>query len=409
MSTLSKFAIYQCDTCDRETEIQLDGNRPDPVRCNITLKCRGKLQKTGERSAKKFLFTPIVEGLEDYIPRGTVATRSVTPTTIRPISIFTGGGDGMIAAAAIRRRVVGSNASFYVITASGDEYHLESQADSVLIPQTVTLTMQVFEITPELLQATKFTYNFKNTAQLIQGPDDSIEGRNLRFDGANRIRVYANGVELTASQFDRSVHDQITLTPAVTGQNNIIEVLVSKDIDFLITATQLIPIYFKALIPTVLDDLALRELNCWGNFQTASIDGVERVLMYSANFGLLDPDKSYGVSRIDVQASAMAEAVSLAPTEFKILLGREPFAVQDKELYAYLAGETLIVEDSILSYNRSTGTGVLELSIDESALTQIYNPILGSNKVTEAINTASITETAQGITPVRRKYILGPS
>lgn len=407
MSTLPKFTIYRCDVCDRDTEIQLDGNRPAPIRCNITLKCRGKLQKTGERSSKKFLFTPLVAGLQDYVPRGTAVTAPLAEATSTPFPIFT--GEMMIAASVLRRKVVGSNSVFYTITPVGDEIQLETQSSIYLLPLNTTITLQLFEITPELLQFKKYTYLFNSTAQLIIGADDSPEGRNLRFNSSNKLKVYANGVELQASQFDKSIADQITLTPAVTGTNNVIEVLVYDDIDILLSTATFIPITMRSLTPTVAADLALRNLNCWGNFRSAEIGGTDRIIMFATDFSLLDSDKSYGVARIEASSATLTSPVEVRPSEFKLLIGREPFAIQDKERFAYLDGTTLIDGDAVLSYNRSTGTGALELTVDVSELTQIYNTIIGRNRVTQADNTLNAAETALGITPLRKKYILGPS
>lgn len=68
----SPYIIYKCDTCARETERQQDPRRPDPLRCTITLNCRGKMARSGERGAKKFLFPSTTTSLIDWRERGTI-------------------------------------------------------------------------------------------------------------------------------------------------------------------------------------------------------------------------------------------------------------------------------------------------------------------------------------------------
>ena len=152
MSTLNKFIIYKCDTCQRQSEVLINGHRPDPVRCNITYKCRGKLQRVGESSAKKFLFTPPVAGLQDYIPRGTVATASPTFAVDPDISMATAGGSGMLTMALLKRNALpNSMHNFSVLDFAGDEFVIELDSDSVPLPS-LSVQLKLFKISPNLLQ-----------------------------------------------------------------------------------------------------------------------------------------------------------------------------------------------------------------------------------------------------------------
>lgn len=404
-----RFTIYECDVCKREIEVQLDGTRPDPSRCNITLKCRGHLKRQGERSTKKFLFTPIVAGLEDYVPRGTPETVNQPVSSTKQISIFTAGGTGMLTAAVLKRKVAGFTATFYVVDENGLDFDLESKPTSFTTPVDSKVTMQLFEITPELLAFKKYTYVINGNVQLVRGGDDSPEGRNLRFNVNNKLRVFVNGVELIPTQYDRTIDDQITLTPLINGVNNVIEILVYNDIDTVIDAATLIPVTFEALLPTNPTDLAFRELNCWGNFGGVTIDAIPRYTLFFTGI-TLDPEKTYGVARIEATSEA-DETRTIRASEFNLMLGHEPFANQDKELNAYLTGSELIDNDATISYLRSPATGALVLSVDETNLKQLFIPLVPFLRIAaaESGNLQGGTETAQESEAIQHQYILGPS
>lgn len=104
MSTLNKFIIFKCDTCNRQSEILIDSKSIDPIRCNITLKCRGKLSRIGESSAKKFLFTPPISGLQNFIPRGTV-TSNQTTAIIDPIIPINTSNNGILSMALLKQTI----------------------------------------------------------------------------------------------------------------------------------------------------------------------------------------------------------------------------------------------------------------------------------------------------------------
>src|SRR4051812_21628379 len=106
----SSYVVYKCDTCKRETEIILDGRRPDPTRCNITLRCRGKLSRSGQHSVKKHLFTPIVSGLTDYVPRGAQVAAAQAVVEDAQVSLLTGRDAPGLTLLGLKRRVVDDSA-----------------------------------------------------------------------------------------------------------------------------------------------------------------------------------------------------------------------------------------------------------------------------------------------------------
>jgi hypothetical protein len=95
-----------------------------------------------------------------------------------------------------------------------------------------------------------------------------------------------------------------------------------------------------------------------------------------------------------------------------ILLGKEPFSFRDKELYAYLAGTSLVEQQSVMTYKQSDASGELYLTVDSSAITQVYNPISMSrvNRDIQATAATVIPGTAlAGSENLDQKYIIGPT
>ena len=416
MST-STYITYECDTCKRSTQILLDGRRPDPNRCNITLKCRGHLKRMGASSSKKFLFTPTMSGVDNYSPRFTTVNNLTSIPVTPQVTIFTSGGGGMATIACPRVEVDSSNNNFYVVDSGGNRFDLESRISSSSAssyfntPIASTVTLSLFEITPKLLEFKMYTYVRGYNAQLITGTDDSSGGLKLVFNENNSLKVYVNGIMLPDSAYDRSVNNQLTLTPALTEINNTITILVYTKLSTLIPQSSLISLTFRGLNPDNSVDLALRDLCCWGNCEEVFIEGTTRSLLYCTDFASLDRNKSYGISSITA-TSEYGETREIDPGECFILLGQEPFAFQDKETYAYVRGSEIVTSDStnaIITYNQSQATGNLEPVIGETFITQVFNAIQPRSPVTITKNTAQAVITTNGTEILNRRYILGPS
>ena len=411
MSATPKYIVYKCSVCSRQTELVLDGNRPDPTRCNITEKCRGLFTRVGERSIREFLFTPIVPGLSDFIPRGTAIIPAPQLSVPNPITIFTASGDGIIAMSVVRRTIVGTTAEFSIIDDTDTNVVLEVHPTSFVNPISISVRAVLFEISAELLTSSQYTYVVKGPVAIVSGQDNSAESKNLRFTNANKITVFVNGIELTGTEYDRSVNDQITFTPIIYDSNNIVEIFVYKDLSTAISNSNQVVLEFRTLVPSVLTDIALRELDCWGNFSAAIIDGIERFTLFCTDLSSLNVNKSYGVAKFETD-DIFGNPHTIKTSEVYILLGKEPFSFRDKELYAYLPGPSLVDLQSVMTYNISTASGSLFLTVDSSAITQVFNPINGSRVIT-AIPVISIITSAPGTAlagseNLKQKYILGP-
>ena len=402
MSTLNKFVIYECDSCKRKTEILIDGKRPDPVRCNITYKCRGKLHRVGESTSKKFLFTPPIAGLQDYLQRGTSLTAAVASEDEEDISLFTGGGSGMLTMALPTRTELGTTHTFEVLDASGSTFVLDTEPDSITLPTNVSANLILYKISPDLLQFKRYTYLVSGYVQVIQGPDDSPNKNNLKFTASNNVRVFINGVELDSNNYDRSTADMITFTPAIYESNNVVDVIVYNNLSSS-SNLESIKLQFNVLNTSVSTELALLCADAWGDTKGVTIEGKNRYLLHCTDLSELSPDFSYGVSSVEVTSAAETRVVKAS--EVYLLLGHSPFTTFDKELFSYVGGSTLINSSNVLAYGQNQDTGSTDLTIKESVLTNVARALVpfGITKIESVTDDTLVVENK-----IKRQYILGP-
>jgi len=520
MSTLNKYTIFQCDTCKRQTEIRLDGLRPDPLRCNITNKCRGKLARVGESLNKKFLFTPPVTGLQDFIPRGTVLP-TITALTSDPL-VALSTGMGMLTMAVLTKRAITATTHVFtaqvmtqnavragnfiigvtytiasvgstiftaigapnnnvgtIFTATGagtgtgtaSTYTLivDSEPNTFPLAQNVKLFMNIFPISPSVLQSTTYTYVVSGAVTVIGGPDNSPSASTLRFSASNKISVYVNGVQADPSTYLISVSAQnITFTPSIYESNNVINVIVYNDLTANVTATSLIPLEFDVLDPTattaqagLTSPNALLSGNAWGNYSAVSFpDGTTNYLLHCTDLSAVVKDSSYGVKNVQVLIGANTvdagnfvvgteyQILSVGTTDFTLIgasanaigvtftatgpgigtgtaqivvtpidvdlssvnfmLAKDPYNFQDKELNVYLNGERFTSSFSF-TYGQEEQTGIYEFSAPLSTFTQLLHPLVptaASNPLDFNVTPSTGTSAT---TVVQHKYVLGPT
>lgn len=410
MSTLqaAKYVIYRCDACVRLTQLALDGRRPDPVHCNITLNCRGSLRRVGERQTKEFLFTPPVVGLDDYRPRGNAVATAAEAITKSPVLISTTDDGGVITIAAMRSLNDGINQDFYAYDGDGNPFIVESLSPYAIMPDLSSIVAVLYEIPQVLLNSRSYTYQRQNSVPFIDGPDDSMSRLNLRFTADNAVTVFINGVELDPSMFDRSINDKVTFTPMISDLNNLIEIIVASPAESYITADSpnIIRLNFRPLRVEHGNEVLQRRLNAWGDVTAARVDDGERFLLFcTETVAKLLPLKYYKVAWFETTSILTGETKRLAPESIYVLLGREPFTFEDKELYAYVPGNQLI--DSQFFYTTSNQ----ELTIAQEAVSQVYNPItpLVYLSITSLTSSSGAeTEINVGTEELARTYVIGP-
>jgi len=472
MSTLNNYIIYQCSVCKRQTEIKNDSRRPDPVRCIITYKCRGRLSRVGTSNGKKFLITPPVAGLQDYIQRGTVISEP-TATIENPSITLDTSALGMFTIACLTRTELtgapptGTHA-FSILDASSTPFVVDVlEADNEQLGLGIEVLMNLFPISPSLIQSTAYTYLVSGVVQVIEGPDDSPSAIVLLFNSANTLAVYVNGVLLDPSFYDRTVDNRITLTPAIYESNNVIQIIVYNDLTPTIHSdvNVLITLSFKMLDPTIVADAEYLSNSAWGDHEAVIIPGLtlrpgelvagQRYLMHCVDLSPLSQDTSYGIASLQgVSSSSMtsgsfvtgqlykimsindtdftligatlnlagqiftatgpgigsgtaAPVKNLLPSEVSMLLARNPYGSYDKELNAYLSGSS---QNLSLLYSQDQITGEYQLSVTESNLTQLLHSLVPSVEQTSSLfATPSLAGTASPAPALVHKYILGPT
>jgi len=476
MSTLNKYIIFQCDTCKRQTELQISGQRVDPIRCIITYKCRGKLSRIGESSGKKFLFTPPVSGLQDYIQRGTVINPALVLPTDPSVSLNTSGGAGMLSMAILKRTAdtpsIGSH-QFSILDPTGSQIIVDTQVDAVALPQNVKILLNIFPISPSVLQSTLYTYLKTGEVNVISGADNSPDANTLRFDATNNISVYSNGIELSPSAYIVSIPDQsITFTPTIYEQNNVIEIIVYNDLAANVSQSSIIALEFDTLNPSVngvsfpfISDVAFLNECAWGDYYAANIPGVGiRYLMHCTNLSTLLKDISYGIDSITVitgspiAATSMVDgttytistlgttpwelygapigftigtvfvAINTSPgvsgngqvtttaplpvklSEANLLLAKDPYDFKDKELNAFLSGSEFTSTSFSFTFSQDQLTGIYKFTTLQSTLTQLLQPLIPSEKIPA---TLLATQSTAGATTapagLKHSYIIGPT
>jgi len=466
MSTLTKFIIYQCDTCKRQTETLLDNKRPDAIRCNITYKCRGKLSRIGESSVKKFLFTPPVSGLQDYVPRGTVIPVINAGISDPDASLNVGSGLGMLTAACLTRNQIGiENHNFSILDSNNLPFYFSTESDATHLGLGIKVYLNLFQITPSLIQSKTYNYLVSGAIQIIRGPDNSPNSSSLMFNESNSIAVFSNGIKLDPSQYDRTTtKNQITLTPALYESNNVISVVVYNDLTASIgTINNLTSLKFEVLDPIAARDAAFLSSSVWGDHEAVTIPNTgTRYLLSCTDLSKLTKDADYGIASIQCVANYTKEAglleigktymiasigstsfvscgsvlnivgqifvatqtgqnsstdpsnkgtaapvIDILPSELMILLGKEPYGFQDKELNAYLSCAS---QNLMLSYRQDQTTGNYRVIVAESKLTQLLRPL---TPVVNSTSSLFVTPSATGaVAPpanVTRKYVLGPT
>lgn len=401
-----RYTVYKCGVCNRETEIEQDAKRPDPVRCNITLNCRGKLQRINQKNVKSTLFTPIVQGVDDYIPRFTDMTVPLVTPIDDPISIFS--GFSVLSMALIQREIINNESIFSVLTDIGTRVTIEKRDGNFTTPQNCWVELELYEVEPTMLKYKKYTFSETSIAQLIRGVDNSSEGLNLKFSELDTIKVIINGVEANPDSYDRTVNNEITMTPVIVEQDIVIEIYVYKNYATSVDQDSIVRLKFEPLTSSN-SDFDTRSKSSWGDFAAVEIDSERKYIIYCTDTSALNINKSYGISAARAYNADTGYPVNIALRDLYILLGREPYMFQDKELHAYVIGNKLISQTTLLSYNQSIASGEYELVIDYKNMDQVYLPITPSMAMSQVKIPESPIKMVHNTNELKLKYIVGPS
>lgn len=412
------FKVFQCDVCKRQIELENDAERPDIQRCIITRRCTGHLIPIAGRNNRSELFPPVVIGLQDYIQRGRAVTLRAQLQPEAQVNLLT--ADDQLTLSGVFKRefpLLSGNYFFSAIDVNDVIVDLEATTLAADFPTSATrVRLQLFELTPQILNYRQYTYNRTSGVQAIRGSDDTPDARVLRFVSTDQVQVFVNGIQLEASQFDRTVDDVINFTPLLTDSSNVIQVFVFQDIDTLISTATLIPIDHRVLSDDVLADLQQRSINAWGDVLSLNVEPPAiappppRFLMFSENTGSLVPGKQYGVARVDIVGPLVPTGTEARAADFSFLLATDPFAFEDKNLYSRVMLDDLVDGDSALQFTQDVNSGKLSLTVAESFITTTFERFGVAELLdSDLIINQNRPETSQVATPINNPFIIGPS
>lgn len=309
-----EYILFQCDKCNRQIELQIDDNRIDPIRCIITYKCRGKLSRGSISHTKKFLVTPPVSGLQNYIQRGAVISSAPIINPLPIASINTGGinGAGMITMAVLKKTQYISTHDYSVMGLNNQPILINTGVNNnIQLAQNVKMILNIFPISSSILQSTTYTYLRSGDVHVLSGADNSPNNIVLRFSNSNKIGVYVNGIEMNQSSYILSITNQsITFTPSIYESNNVINVIVYNEISVNVSKSSIISLVFDVLDPTInlpppnISDISYLNTSSWGNYASVDILNQTQYLMHCTNLSALSNDISYGVDSIQVVIGA---------------------------------------------------------------------------------------------------------
>ena len=413
--------------------------------------------------------------MQDYIPRGTVLATTPAVATDPNISLDTNAG-GMLSMAVLTKTEIDTNTHDYsVLDVNSVPIIINSAVpNSTVLAQNVKILMNVFPISPSVMQYNEYTYLKSGVVQIVSGPDDSPNSSNLRFTVDNKISVYSNGIELAPTAYVVSVPNQdITFTPAIYESNNVVNVIVYNDLTANVSASSIISLEFDVLDPhsnlppPYVSQLAFLNTCAWGNYYAVNIPGIgTRYLMHCIDLSALSKDLSYGIEKIQIvvgdvltnagsfvtgqaytitslgspvatdftsvgatsntigllftatgpgigngTATTANTPIDVLSSEINLMLAKEPYDFQDKELNSYLNG---IKFDSTFSftYGQDLSTGIYRLTAPQSKLTQLLHPLIPdpASKPSSTLFAAQSTSGAStASSTVKHKYVIGPT
>lgn len=158
---MTTYISYQCDTCRREIQTEVDIRRPTFNKCNITYQCAGKLIKKGESKVRKQLLTTPVSGITDWRSRFIEYPNFKGVSTSSPYSLLSGG----------------------IFTVA-----------CLDVGDTLPLQLQLFDGASQPFK--DYTFVINGDVENISGADNTAQKNILRFQPTDTVKVFVDGVEL---------------------------------------------------------------------------------------------------------------------------------------------------------------------------------------------------------------------
>jgi hypothetical protein len=448
---LRKITVFQCDTCNRQIELELDERRPYPLRCSITYKCPGIYKKITEKNSRSTLFPPIVYGLQDYIQRGSEITLVPVVESDPLVSVLA--GKHQLVLGAMKKETIESSPGQYDNWATEPFWDVTSNqyindlpyrqmflyGSDITNPNVTgqqTHPFQDHKILLELyelpLNSTEFKeYYFlkdSNTTQ-ISGQDDSLFKSVLRFNETDNIVVTINGISLprynqylSQSQYfipiiSNSGERAIKFVPTLTDSSNAIKIYVYQKIETFKDPSKVRTLIFKGMS----DNDQNRSTNSWGDVTHIDINNpssdtgkIDRFLFTCTEFEVTETSEPLTINNRYLIKSIKAikytgQVVILNPKDIHLLLGQSPYSYSDKTLDL-----TLNMNDAINSPNGiilqyiQDEHGNDNLYVEKSSLCNLVEAINILETVnSEIIPNSGFTEVNEIDSLISSKYIIG--
>lgn len=397
MALNNRIYKYTCNVCSRSIERLANPTRPDPLRCVITDQCAGKLTLANTRFGLRPNNTPTVVGLLDRIKRGSSRVEPVATPGFDKVSLSSFAGSNGLSLALVQSTTSLTERVYYV-NSEGSAKVLERTSLSTAQPTTLAVTAVLFELTPAALEYKRYTYNRIDRAIYVQGKDDSAAQGVLSFDSTSNVRVFANGVLLDSSLYDKSVSGTITFTPELENPSLLIEVFVYKSLSQFFTDDQAVRLTFTPLVPLAPE----RSACAWGD--TALV--AQYTPIFCADISALDRSKNYGLVRFEA-IDENDVTITIDPTGF-FMLADAPYAFQDKKLTAIVQLTSFTSEGFPLSFSIDSETGNTTAVVDGDTLAPLPRAMTISK--ISYVKSSQTAETVGLLASRNQKtFILGPA
>lgn len=360
---MKKFTEYKCDTCRRTTVIENDTKRFFVPKCNITYKCEGRLYPIGEKNTKEIITTKPVAGLEDWRQRGSKISFD----------------------AEIQDEI-------FLSLASGPSNQITLAIKN--IPDQGQNIIATFNVIRDIATSFReFTYDRLSPISQVNGIDDSLDKKILRFEGDDIIRVFINGVEIPedgSTGWTRDVLSNTIVFNPTLIDNSVIVIIVSSP-----------------QIPTIKSLNFNRNVgggnqtSAWGNVNTISYKNDEYNL-YTLTSTNLDIDVNTSLSLISLNG-----ITNIPLTDGILLLSYEPWSMIDRIMSYY--GNCSLLSNNIANIKMTKIDNNLQIQISDYGITDAF-PLLKISSLFDITETYSNKQIAgvNFLASHNKKYILGP-
>jgi len=347
---MSNFEVFKCSVCNRHIEKQVDQKRAPISKCTITYKCTGTLLKVSESDSKTMTGPASDVALANWVPRGRGASNTSTEAVANSIAINSAQD---ILSIAVREEVTANELSA--------RFEIKKLTNASYV---------------------EYFYNRPSNTVLISGQDDSSKRLALRFVNGStpdKIVVYLNGVEMSASGYDRSVPGRIVFNQALVDETNQIRVLVYKQ-----DASSYLTLNF------VRNDLSTVKQNAsssWGNVEKAAFGNVKHSVFTCTDVSMVPINSKLVL--VDVSVKSTNEV--LPADSGYLVIADAPYSSYDRNLNNAISISKLIGNATIVEYKKDVKNSP-KFYVDEKAVQSMFPLIAILSKASDDVDSGKVND-----------------